>query len=92
MGEHRDHAANMQDERRRSLRVGQADVGAHRQPLAQQRYRGPDALELQVPRLNGARRALTFDHGDRDAAGFEGGALGLVAGVAAIDETNWTVL
>ena len=54
MGLHRDHAANVQDERRRSQRLDQAHVGAHRQPLAEQRHRSVDALELQAPRLNGA--------------------------------------
>ena len=66
MGGHRHHAADLQDERRRSLRLGQADAGAHRQPLAQQRHRGADALELQAPRLNGLCCALTG--GDRPTA------------------------
>ena len=36
------------------------DPGAHRQPMAQQRHRGTDALELQDPQLNGSGWTLTL--------------------------------
>jgi transposase len=38
LGLHRDHAANVQNERRRSLRLGAANPGTRRQPMAQQRH------------------------------------------------------
>ena len=61
------HVANLQDERRRSLRLGEADPRTHCQPLAEQRHRRAHALEFQARRMNGAEKTLTIGARTYDA-------------------------
>ena len=60
LGVHRHHAANLQDERRRPLRLGQADPRANRQPMAQQGHRSAHAVELQASRVTAPAGRLPF--------------------------------
>jgi len=57
----------LQNERRRSLRLGPADPRTNRRPMAQQEHRGAHALEFQAHRVNGAGCALTKHHPNRSA-------------------------